>query len=133
MNYFKVLGLVVGLAALLKPVYMHIIPWDENKFLAKTYAGQRPPWVLAVVVCGLLLVAFTWYMHFTADIPYSIVITLLFSLSAVKGLVLLLDYERFQQWVAGMLQRNRGRDIVKIDIAVGVFGAVIVILSLVLY
>ncbi len=133
MNYFQVLGLVFGLAALLKPVYMHVIPWDENRFLAKAYDAKRPSWVLAVVVLGFALVAFTWYMHLTAGVRYSIVITLLFSLTAIKGLVLLLDYERFQKWVAGMLQRNRGREIVKVDIGVGVFGAAIVVLSWVLY
>ncbi len=133
MNYFQVLGIVFGLAALLKPIYMHVIPWDENKFIAKAYSAKRPAWVVFVVVLGLGLVVFTWYMHLTTEVPYSIVITVLFSLTAIKGLVLLLDYQRFQQWVAGMLQRSRGREIVKVDIAVGVFGAALVLLSWFLY
>jgi hypothetical protein len=43
MNYFKVLGIVFGLAALLKPFYMHLLPWDENQFIEKFYSEKRPP------------------------------------------------------------------------------------------
>jgi len=35
MNYFKVLGIVFGLAAFLKLFYMHFLPWDENSFNEK--------------------------------------------------------------------------------------------------
>ena len=133
MNYFQTLGLVFGLAAMLKPFYMHVLPWDENAFIAKAYAQRRPAWVVPVVVLGLALVAITWYMHLTTDVPYSLVITILFSLTALKGLALLLDYERFQRWVAGMLAKDRGRQVVLIDAAVGVFGLGIVVLALVVY
>ena len=133
MNYFKVLGLVFGLAALLKPVYMHLIPWDENKYIAKAYAKKRPAWLVPVSVCGLLLVALTWYMHFTAGVPYSIVLTLLFSLTALKALTLLLNYDQFHKMVAKMLSKDKGRDIVLIDIGAGLFGLLIVLLALFIY
>ena len=38
MHYFAVLGIIFGLAALLKPVYMHWLPWDENSFIEKFYS-----------------------------------------------------------------------------------------------
>ena len=133
MNYFQVLGLVFGLAAMLKPFYMHVLPWDEQAFLAKAYTQRRPVWVVPVAVLGLALVALTWYVHLTTDVPYSLVITILFSLTALKGLALLLDYERFQRWVAGMLAKDRGRQVVLIDAAVGVVGLAIVVLAVVVY
>lgn len=133
MNYFKALGLVFGLAAALKPVYMHLLPWDENAFIAKAYGRQRPAWIVPVALVGLALVALTWYMHFTAGVPYSLILTLLFSLTAIKGITLLLDYERFQAWVAGMLARDRGRGIVLVDVAAGVIGVAIVLLALLVY
>ena len=133
MNYFKLLGLIFGLAAFLKPFYMHVIPWDENKFIEKTYAEKRPAWIVVVSLVGLGLVALTWYMHFTADIPYSIILTILFSLTAVKGIVLLFDYQRFYEWVARMLSKDRGRDIVLVDIAASVFGFILILLAIFLY
>jgi hypothetical protein len=133
MNYFQTLGLVFGLAAMFKPFYMHVLPWDENAFIAKAYAQRRPAWIVPVVVLGLALVAITWYVHLTTDVPYSLVITILFSLTAIKGLALLLDYERFQRWVAGMLAKDRGRGVVVVDVVVGVFGVAIVVLALVVY
>jgi len=133
MNYFQGLGLAFGLAAMLKPFYMHVLPWDEQAFLAKAYAQRRPAWVAPVAVLGFALVALTWYVHLTTDVPYSLVITILFSLTAIKGLALLLDYERFQRWVAGMLAKDRGRQVVMIDVAVGVFGLGVVLLAVFVY
>jgi hypothetical protein len=133
MNYFKLLGLVFGLAAMLKPFYMHVLPWDEHAFIAKAYAERRPAWVVPVAVLGLALVALTWYVHFTAEVPYSLVLTILFSLTALKGLTLLLDYTRFQRWVAAMLARDRGRGVVVVDVAAGAFGLAIVLLALFVY
>ena len=133
MNYFKVLGLIFGLAALLKPFYMHLLPWDENSFLEKTYSEKRPPWIVPVAVIGLLLVAFTWYKHLATDISHSIILTILFSLTAIKAIVFIFDYEKFQSWVAKMLKKDNGRDIVLIDIGAGLFGLVIVLLALFVY
>jgi len=133
MNYFKTLGLIFGLIAFLKPFYMHIIPWDENKFLEKAYAEKRPTWIAPVAVAGLILVSFTWYMELTTDIPYSIVITLMFSLTAVKALVLIFDYKRFYLWVAGMLSKDKVKKIILVDIFAGVFGLIMIVLSILLF
>lgn len=133
MNYFKVLGLIFGLAALLKPVYMHLIPWDENKFIAKAYSEKRPAWIVPVAVVGLALVALTWYMHLTAGVPYSLILAILFSLTALKAIALLFDYKRFYNWVAGMLSKDKGRDIVLVDIAAGIFGLAVVLLAIFVY
>ena len=133
MNYFKVLGLVFGLAAMLKPLYMHLLPWDENAFIAKAYGKERPAWIVPVALVGLGLVALTWYLHFTTDVPYSLILTILFSLTALKGIALLFDYERFQKWVAGMLAKDRGRGVVLVDVGAGAIGLVIVLLALFVY
>lgn len=133
MNYFQILGIVFGLIALLKPFYMHILPWDENKYISKAYKEKRPVWLVIVGIAGILLVAFTWYQHFALNIPYSIILTILFSLTAVKALMLIFDYKRFQSWVSGMLKKDKGRKIVVIDVLVGVFGAAVVAASIIFY
>ncbi len=133
MNYFKALGIIFGLIAFLKPFYMHILPWDENRFLEKTYTEKRPAWIVPVAAAGLLLVCFTWYMELTTDIPYSIIITVMFSLTAVKALVLIFDYKKFYQWVAGMLSKDKGRKIIVVDVFAGIFGLIMIVMSFFLF
>ena len=133
MNYFKVLAIVFGLIAFLKPFYMHILPWDENKFIGKAYTEKRPTWIIPVAIVGLLLVAFTWYKHFTTDIDYSLILTILFSLTAIKAIFFIFDYEKFQKWVAGMLNKDKGKKIVLIDIGAGIFGLLLVLLGIFVY
>lgn len=133
MNYFKVLGIVFGLAAFLKPFYMHLLPWDEKSFIEKFYSEKRPPYVIAIALLGLFLIVLTWYMHFTLGIANSIYLTVLFSLTAVKALVLLLDYQKFQKTVAAMLRKDRGRGVILIDIGASVIGLTILIVTFILY
>lgn len=131
--YFKILGLVFGLVAFLKPFYMHILPWDENAFIAKAYPEKRPNWIIWVSIIGLILVGFTWYMHFTLNVQYSLILTLLFSLTAIKALTFMFNYKAFYRWVSGMLSKDNGKRIVKIDIAASILGLIIIVLSLKLY
>ncbi|MFO7574296.1 MAG: hypothetical protein R6W67_03975 [Bacteroidales bacterium] len=132
MNYFKILGITFGLVAFLKPFYMHILPWDENSFIAKTYTDKKPRWVIPVALAGLALVAFTWYKELTTDIRYSMVITIMFSLTAIKAILFIFDYNAFQKWVAGMLRKDSGRKIVVVDILAGIFGLLMIIASIIM-
>jgi len=133
MNYFKILGIIFGLAAFLKPFYMHLLPWDENSFIEKFYTEKRPPYIVFIALLGLAMVALTWYYHFTLGIANSIYMTVLFSLTAIKALVLLLDYQKFQKTVAAMLRKDRGRGVVLVDIGASVIGLVILIAAFYLY
>jgi hypothetical protein len=132
MNYFKILGIIFGLLAFLKPFYMHILPWDENSFIAKAYTDKRPWWIIPVALTGLALVAFTWYKELTTDIKYSMVITIMFSLTAIKAIMFIFDYKAFQKWVAGMLQKDKGRKIVVVDILAGIFGLLMIMASIIM-
>lgn len=131
MNYFQILGMGFGLIAFLKPFYMHVLPWDENKFIAKAYTRKRPKWIVPIAIIGLLFVGFTWYMELTTHIKYSIIITIMFSLTAVKAILFIFDYKKFYNWVDGMLRKNKGKKIVLVDIYAGIFGLALFILSIV--
>lgn len=133
MNYFKALGILFGLAAMLKPVYMHLLPWDENKFLAKTYSEKRPAWLVPVAVFGLLLVALTWYVELTTNVNYSMVITIIFSLTAIKALLFLFDYKKFYNWLQRKLREDSGKKIVIVDIWAGALGLIVVVTSIVIF
>jgi hypothetical protein len=52
MNYFKALGIIFGLAAMLKPFYMHLLPWDENTFIENFYREKRPAWIVPIALAG---------------------------------------------------------------------------------
>ena len=130
MNYFKILGISFGLIAFLKPIYMHLLPWDENKFIAKTYTEKRPGWIIWVALTGLVLVALTWYMELTTSIKYSLIVTIMFSLTAVKAILFIFDYRKFYKWVAGMLIKDKGRKIIVVDIFAGLFGLAMIVLSI---
>lgn len=132
MNYFQILGIGFGLVAFLKPFYMHVLPWDENRFIARAYSPKRPAWVIPVAIFGLLLVGFTWYKELTTEIRYSIVITLLFSLTAIKAIFFIFDYQKFQKWVAGLLRSEKGKKVVIVDIFAGLFGLALIVASIVL-
>jgi hypothetical protein len=119
--------------AFLKPFYMHLLPWDENKFIAKAYQKKRPTWIIIVALLGLGVVAFTWYKELTTDVAYSWVMSLIFSLTAIKALLFLFDYERFQTWVAAMLAKDKGKKIIWIDVFVGIFGLLIMVITYLLY
>ena len=130
MNYFKALGIAFGLIAFLKPFYMHLLPWDENRFIAKTYTEKRPGWIIWVALAGLVLVGLTWYMELTTSIEYSWIVTIMFSLTSVKAILFIFNYRKFYQWVAGMLNKDKGIKIIVVDIFAGLFGLAMIVLSI---
>ena len=132
MNYFFYLGIIFGLIAALKPFYMHVIKWDENKFIAKAYKKNRSPVLVLISLIGLALIILTWILHFMLDVKYSIVITLLFSITLIKIFFLIFDYDRFHQWIYTMLKEDK-KKIVKIDSLAGIFGIIVIIISFILY
>jgi hypothetical protein len=53
----------------------------------------------------------------------------IFSATAVKAIEFIVDYQKFQTWVSGMLSQNKGKQVVVIDIFAGIFGLILIILS----
>jgi hypothetical protein len=88
------------------------------------------PGLYRVALIGLALVGFTWYMEIVTDIRYSLVITIMFSLTAIKAIVFIVDYRKFYNWVAGILKKDEGKKIVLVDVAAGVFGLVMIAFSI---
>ena len=119
---------------MLKPVYMHLLPWDEIKALTGTYTKKRPKWIIPVAIVGILLVTFTWYKELATDVPYSIIITLIFSLTIIKAFLFLFDYEKFRRWISGMVSEKNGwKKVVLVNILTGIFGLIVVVTSLLIY
>jgi uncharacterized membrane protein YdcZ (DUF606 family) len=108
LNYFQILSFTFGALLILTRPAIQFFPKQWNAFeLEKAYTEKQPAWVWVVGLIGLLLVAFTWYMHFTAGVPYSLVITILLSLTLIKMSQVLFNYKQFRIFVARVLEKDR--------------------------
>jgi len=133
MNYFQVLSFVFGAALILTRGAIHLFPERWNKFeLNKAYTEKQPRWVWIVALFGLLLLAFTWYMHFTAGVPNSLVITLVLTLTLVKTSQVLFNYNSFRQFVVRVLTRDR-KTLAVINIAALGLGIGLILIGVFLY
>ncbi len=108
MSYFTILSLGYGLVMLLTRPMIHLFPqaWADIE-MGKIYTDRQPVWVWLVGCFGVGLVAFTWYTHFTAEVPYSIIVTLVISLTLVKLSQVLFNYKQFRAFAERVLRRER--------------------------
>jgi len=133
MNYFQVLSIVFGLILILTRPAIQFFPKQWNAFeLNKAYTEKQPRWVWIVGALGLLLVAFTWYKHFTAGVPYSLVITILLSLTLIKMSQVLFNYKQFRIFVARVLEKDR-KTLALINLFALLLGIISLFIGLFLY
>jgi hypothetical protein len=133
MNYFQALSLTFGALLILTRPAMHFFPQHWNDFeLGTAYTEKQPRWVWVVAAVGLLLVGFTWYKHLTADVPNSLVITLILSLTLIKTSQVLFNYQQFRRFVVRVLVEDR-QMLARINVAVLVFGCAVFSLGIFLY
>jgi hypothetical protein len=108
MNYFQILSIVFGAILILTRPAIQFFPKQWNAFELKTaYTEKQPRWVWFIGLFGICLVAFTWYKHLTAGVPYSIVITLILTLTLVKMSQVLFNYKQFRIFVVQVLEKDR--------------------------
>lgn len=133
MNYFQVLSFIFGAVLILTRPAIQFFPKQWNKFeLEQAYTEQQPKWVWIVGAIGLGLVGLTWYMHFTAGVPYSLVITILFSLTLVKMSQVLFNYRQFRAFAVRVLEKDR-KTLALINIFALLLGAGSILLGFLLY
>jgi len=133
MNYFQVLSIAFGLILILTRPAIQFFPRQWNAFELNTaYTEKQPRWVWFIGLFGLALVIFTWYMHFTAGIPYSIVITLVLTLTLVKTSQVLFNYKQFRAFVARVLERDR-KTLTLINTFALLLGLALLIMGFLLY
>lgn len=133
MNYFQVLSFVFGAILILTRPAIQFFPKQWNAFELNTaYTEKQPRWVWLVGTFGLLLVVYTWYKHFTAGVPYSLVITLLLSLTLVKMSQVLFNYRQFRAFAVRVLERDR-KTLTLINIFALFLGIGSILLGLLLY
>ena len=108
MNYFQFLSIAFGLILILTRPAIQFFQKQWNAFELNTaYTEKQPRWVWYVGIFGLGLVIFTWYMHFTAGVPYSIIITLMLTVTLVKMSQVLFNYKQFRAFAVRVLEKDR--------------------------
>jgi len=133
MNYFQVLSIAFGLILILTRPAIQFFPRQWNAFELNTaYTEKQPRWVWFVGLLGLALVIFTWYKHFTAGVPYSIVVTLLLTLTLVKMSQVLFNYQQFREFVVRVLERDR-KTLTLINVFALCLGLALLIMGFFLY
>ncbi|MGM0653177.1 MAG: hypothetical protein ACQES4_10430 [Bacillota bacterium] len=133
MNYFQVLSIVFGAILILTRPAIQFFPKQWNTFELNTaYTEEQPGWVWYVGLFGFGLVAFTWYKHFTAGIPYSLVITLMLSLTLAKMSQVLFNYKQFRAFVVRVLKTDR-KTLTLINIFAIALGVASILMGFLLY
>jgi hypothetical protein len=133
MNYFQVLSIIFGLILILTRPAIQFFPKQWNAFELNTaYTEKQPRWVWYIGILGLALVIFTWYMHFTAGIPYSIIITLMLTLTLVKMSQVLFNYKQFRAFVVRVLEKDR-KTLALINIFALILGIASLLIGFLLY
>ena len=133
MNYFQVLSIVFGLVLILTRPAIHFFPKQWNAFELNTaYTEKQPRWVWLVGLFGIGLVAFTWYKHFTTGVPYSLVITLLLTLTLLKMSQVLFNYKQFRAFVVQVLEYDR-KTLALINLAALFLGMASLLIGFLLY
>ncbi len=133
MNYFQVLSITFGAILVLTRPAIQFFPKKWNAFeLNRAYTEKQPRWVWIAGAIGLGLVVFTWYMHFTAEVPYSLVITLLFTLTLVKMSQVLFNYRQFRAFAERVLVRDR-KTLTMINLFALFLGLVCLLMGIFLY
>ncbi len=69
--------------------------WEVNT----AYAEKKPKFLSFLHIVVILFIAYTWYMVYATNIPWSWVIALLLSSVMVKALIQVYKYDQFREFV----------------------------------
>ncbi len=131
--YFKILSIAYGALMILKGPVVHFLGRRWARFEPGVVYPEKQSfrvWVVGVV--GLILIAVTWVMHVKTDVDYSLIVTLVVTLTFVKLSQLLFNYRRFRQFVVKVWEKNPPY-LLWLNVAIGVLGTALVLLGIFVY
>lgn len=133
MNYFQFLSIGFGIFAIVVRSLIHILGERWTKFeLDTAYTAKRPAWIWGAAAVGIAVTALTWYKHFTTEIPWSLAITIMVTLTLVKLSQVLFNYENFRNFAKLALVHDR-RIIIAINVATITLGLAMIGLGIFVY
>lgn len=133
MNFFQVVSIVMGLVSISARLLIHLVPESWNRFeLEAVYKTEKPRWIGPLAIASSVLIVYTWYKQITTDIPYSIILTLLLTLTLLKTFQLVFNYDSFRKFVHKVLVEDRSI-LVKINIFAFLMGVALLYLGVFVY
>lgn len=131
--WIKYITIIFGLVALFKWVPIHLFPEKWNKFELQTaYTKKQPKWLWIAAFIGILIITTTWYAHFTTNIPYSIIISVVLTLTLIKSSQLLFNYQNFRKFAVEVTETNP-KKLLYLNIFTALVGLCLVYLGIFIY
>ncbi len=133
MNYFGIVSVVMGLVSVSARLLIHLVPEGWNKFELNTvYREEKPKWIWALALFSFVVVVFTWYKQITTEIPYSMILTIIITLTLIKTSQVVFNYENFRKFVHKALVEDR-TIVTKINVFAFLLGVMLLYLGLFVY
>jgi hypothetical protein len=135
MSYFALLSIVIGALLCVKwPLTFAFPQWSERLITQRLYTDEKPRWIWLVIPFGLSLIVLTWYMHFSSDVPYSIVLTLIVTVSMLKMAEMVFNYAEFREWLdLAVVEPLRRSSLDSFQVALTVAGMILIALGIYIY
>lgn len=132
MSYFRALCLFWALVGLMSRFFILKMGEEWNRWeLDSAYTESKPKWIYLLAVLGVSLVAYTWYQVVVTDVQFSWIIALLVSLTLIKIVNLIFNYNKFREFVVNILDdKKRWR---QLNISVVAFSIVLIMLGIFIY
>ena len=111
---------------------IHLLGEKWTNFeLNRAYTEKQPLWVWIVGFIGIGLVGITWYIYFITAVPYSIIITLIITLTMIKVSQILFNYQKFREFAVTVTTE---KSMMKtMNIVTALLGVVLVLLGVIVY
>ena len=131
--YFKILSIAYGVLMILKGPVVHFLGrrWARLE-PGVVYPEKQPFWVWGLGVGGLIVAAVTWRMHVKTDVDYSLIVTVVVTLTLLKLSQVLFNYKKFRAFTVKVTKERPGY-LLWLNVALAVLGIGLVLLGIFVY
>lgn len=132
MLYFKIMCFLWAAIGIISRIAMAVMKDNWNKWeTTKAYKEKKPLWIYIVCIVGLILIALTWYIYIVYSIPYGWILGTLISLTGIKILTLMFNYNKFQEFLHATLYNPK--KMLRLNISVIILSLILIAFGIWLY
>jgi hypothetical protein len=131
--YFKLLAIAWGSMIILKGPAVALFgrKW-LRRLIDIAYPLKQSFFMWLTGLAGIVIVAFTWWMHAKHPVDYSLVVTLAVTLNVFKSSQVLFNYGRFREFELKLTEGRPGL-VAGINFAVALVGIGLILLGALVY
>ncbi|WP_113672085.1 hypothetical protein [Vallitalea guaymasensis] len=132
MLYFKIMCFLWAAIGIISRIAMAVMKDNWNKWeTTKAYKEKKTLWIYIVCIVGLILIALTWYIYIVYSIPYGWILGILISLTGIKILTLMFNYNKFQEFLHATLYNPK--KMLRLNISVIILSLILIAFGIWLY